>query len=119
MSNLLNFLTPLISTPELFGNDTFWWCVPLIALILAIFHLCWGSTIPDSPKHLYIYKQNQNTSMKALIFYHGETADLSKLVFSFKISYLDEIAKEYEEEKNITKNSGSKLKALFQDSSLR
>lgn len=66
--------------PELFGNDEFWWCVPFIALILAIFHLCWGSTFPDSPKHLYISKHKRSTSMRAIIFYHGVTADLSKIL---------------------------------------
>lgn len=125
LSSSLSFVTPLICMPEFFGNDDFWWCVPLIALVLAAFHLCWGSKFPDSPKHLYITESNSKKSMQAIVYYQGTAVNFSSFFLKHQKSsslfeIIDEITTEYENEKKLTENFVNiKFKNVWQDPSLR
>ena len=72
-----------VSPPSFFnailslGNDREWWSLPAFCLLLAMIHLFVANHFPESPKHLYISKNEREKSIASVIFYHGEGLDES------------------------------------------
>ncbi|CAI4223392.1 unnamed protein product [Auanema sp. JU1783] len=68
-------ITPLC-LPAIFGNEHAWAALPFISVIMAIIHLCVAGKFPQSPKQLYMKKNDEVAARAAILFYSGANADI-------------------------------------------
>ncbi|KAH7721619.1 Protein Y39B6A.41 [Aphelenchoides avenae] len=106
-SSLMVLAINPLGLESVFGTDDRWWLLPAICFVMSLFHMAVASTLPESPKHTYIAKDDIAATHGAIRFYHGDDANVEM------------VEEEYEREMMLMHHGHVPLKEVLSNQTLR
>jgi hypothetical protein len=71
--------TLALALPNAFGNDERWVYVPVICAVMSLLYLAFIIPLPDSPKFLYMMRNDRPATIAAICYYHNENVDHGRI----------------------------------------